>query len=45
VRGRTSDNTLCRELLGWEPTTPLVDGLRVTYDWIERQVIARRERC
>jgi len=43
VRGRTSDNTLCRELLGWEPTTPLVDGLRVTYDWIERQVVARLE--
>jgi nucleoside-diphosphate-sugar epimerase len=28
------DNTLARELLGWEPTVPLEDGLRRTADWI-----------
>ena len=40
VRGRTSDNTFCREQLGWEPSTPLAEGLRRTYEWIEAQVLA-----
>ncbi|GHE27205.1 NAD-dependent dehydratase [Streptosporangium violaceochromogenes] len=35
-RGRSSDNTLCRRVLGWEPGTSLDDGLRRTYRWIER---------
>ena len=43
VRGRNSDNTLVRETLGWEPKTPLKDGLRVTYDWIAEQVDADRK--
>lgn len=34
VRGRNSDNTRCRAALGWEPSTPLADGLRRTYEWI-----------
>lgn len=34
VRGRTSDNTLCREVLGWEPDTALRQGLEPTYRWI-----------
>lgn len=34
VRGRNSDNTLIQHLLGWEPSTPLVVGMRETYDWI-----------
>jgi nucleoside-diphosphate-sugar epimerase len=34
VRGRNSDNTLIQHLLGWEPSTPLVVGMRKTYDWI-----------
>lgn len=38
VRGRSSDNRLIRQKLGWEPTTKLIDGLRETYRWIERQV-------
>ncbi len=38
VRGRNSDNTLLREVLGWEPSTSLEDGLAVTYRWIEKQV-------
>jgi len=38
VRGRNSDNTLIRELLGWEPKTPLVEGLRPTYTWIEGEL-------
>lgn len=39
VAGRNSDNTLIKELLKWEPQTSLTDGLRITYDWIERQVL------
>jgi GDP-D-mannose 3',5'-epimerase len=34
VRGRNSDNTRIQSLLGWEPSTPLVDGLGETYKWI-----------
>jgi nucleoside-diphosphate-sugar epimerase len=34
VRGRNSDNTLIRERLGWEPSTPLADGMEKTYAWI-----------
>ena len=38
VRGRNSDNTKLREVLGWEPEISLEDGLSVTYRWIEEQV-------
>jgi GDP-D-mannose 3',5'-epimerase len=38
VRGRNSDNTRLREVLGWEPSINLEQGLAVTYKWIERQV-------
>jgi nucleoside-diphosphate-sugar epimerase len=43
VRGRNSDNTLLRRVLGWEPTISLEDGLSVTYRWIESQVRAEHE--
>jgi GDP-D-mannose 3',5'-epimerase len=39
VRGRNSDNTLLRAVLGWEPRTPLAVGLRQTYAWIESELI------
>ena len=38
VRGRNSDNSRLREVLGWEPQIPLEKGLKITYDWIEGQV-------
>jgi len=38
VRGRNSDNTLLRQVLGWEPGISLEEGLRITYAWIEEQV-------
>lgn len=38
VRGRNSDNTRLRQVLGWEPSTPLKDGLSVTYLWIESEL-------
>jgi nucleoside-diphosphate-sugar epimerase len=38
VRGRNSDNTKLREVLGWEPAISLETGLERTYNWIEQQV-------
>src|SRR5690242_9106227 len=40
VRGRNSDNTRLREVLGWEPEISLEEGMRRTYAWIEDQVRA-----
>jgi len=34
VRGRNSDNSLLREVLGWEPKISLKDGIGRTYEWI-----------
>ena len=41
VRGRNSDNSRLREVLGWEPAISLEDGLAETYRWIESQVQAK----
>ena len=38
VRGRTSDNRLIRQQLGWAPSQPLRAGLENTYRWIDEQV-------
>jgi nucleoside-diphosphate-sugar epimerase len=38
VRGRNSDNSRLRVVLGWEPETPLATGLEITYRWIEREL-------
>ena len=42
VAGRNSDNTFIKQVLGWEPNTPLEDGLKKTYDWIEQQYNDRK---
>ena len=42
VRGRNSDNRQIREKLGWAPGEPLAQGLQNTYQWIAKQVQARR---
>jgi len=34
VRGRNSDNTRLRQVLGWEPQVSLEEGLARTYAWI-----------
>jgi nucleoside-diphosphate-sugar epimerase len=38
VRGRNSDNSRLRAVLGWEPKTALRDGLKITYHWIEDEL-------
>ena len=38
VRGRNSDNTLVKEVLGWMPEVNLLEGIRRTYAWIALQV-------
>jgi GDP-D-mannose 3', 5'-epimerase len=38
VRGRNSDNSRLRQVLGWAPEIRLEDGLARTYAWIEEQV-------
>jgi nucleoside-diphosphate-sugar epimerase len=42
VRGRNSDNSLLRKVLGWEPKIPLRRGLIPTYRWIEERVATVR---
>lgn len=34
VRGRNSDNTRLRQILDWEPSVALEEGLAITYRWI-----------
>lgn len=43
VRGRNSDNTLIKEVLGWAPTIKLRDGLHRTYSWIKEQIAIDRK--
>jgi nucleoside-diphosphate-sugar epimerase len=41
VRGRNSDNTRLRRVLGWEPRISLEEGIARTYPWIENCVRER----
>ena len=38
VRGRNSDNSLLKEILEWQPETPLREGIKITYDWIDAEI-------
>ena len=40
VRGRNSDNKLYKEKMGWEPSQPLYEGMKKTFEWINKQVHA-----
>ena len=42
VAGRNSDNTFIKQMLNWEPATPLKEGLKPTYTWIEQQYHDRK---
>ena len=39
VRGRNSDNTKLRRVLGWEPQVSLEVGMARTYEWIRDQLV------
>ena len=41
VMGRTSDNTLIKQVLAWAPPDSLERGLAETYKWIEQQLNAQ----
>ena len=41
VNGRSSDNTMIRDLTGWEPGIKLRAGLEQTYAWIYEQYMDR----
>ncbi|TWT88845.1 dTDP-4-oxo-6-deoxy-D-allose reductase [Pseudobythopirellula maris] len=41
VNGRNSDNTMIKELLGWEPGIRLADGMKLTYDWIHGEYLKK----
>jgi nucleoside-diphosphate-sugar epimerase len=42
VRGRNSDNTLLRKVLGWEPQVMLRQGMVPTYAWIAERLAEQR---
>ena len=37
VNGRNSDNTLYKEKIGWVVSQPLIEGMKKTYEWIEKE--------
>jgi GDP-D-mannose 3',5'-epimerase len=39
VRGRNSDNSRLNKVLGWQPSVPLEEGLKITYKWIENELV------
>jgi len=43
VRGRNSDNTLIRGMLGWEPSISLRTGLEKTYAWIHGEMTKAKD--
>lgn len=43
VRGRNSDNTLIKQVLGWAPTWPLLAGMEKLYSWVNSQTVDNNE--
>jgi len=37
-KARSADYSKAKSVLGWEPEVKLVDGLRMQYDWIQKQI-------
>jgi nucleoside-diphosphate-sugar epimerase len=42
VAGRNSDNSYIKQALDWEPSTSLLDGLTMTFQWIKGQFEDRK---
>jgi GDP-D-mannose 3',5'-epimerase len=40
VRGRNSDNKLLKNVLNWEPSQPLENGIAKTFEWVNKQINA-----
>ena len=41
VNGRNSDNTMIRQVLGWEPSIALAAGMEQTYRWIHDEYVKK----
>ena len=41
VLGRSSDNTMIKDRLGWAPSISLSEGMTKTYSWIYEQMKGR----
>ena len=44
VRGRSSDNTVISQRLGWAPSISLREGMEATYRWIYHEVASAQRR-
>jgi nucleoside-diphosphate-sugar epimerase len=42
VRGRNSDNKLYETKIGWSVSEPLIEGMKKTYEWINKQVFLNK---
>ncbi len=45
VNGRNSDNARIQQLLGWQPSTRLRDGMEKTYRWIYDQMTSNQPKA
>ena len=44
VRGRNSDNKLYETKIGWSVSEPLFEGMKKTYEWINKQVKSKYDK-